>query len=386
VELVVAAGIAVVCGLVAGGAVRAMGESLEAACLAAAVTAVITGAVIVVSFFVMFGECLAENREPPRPLSYPWSPRREYCQEGTLESSLAFAIVLVPAIAMIAATFFRRRAVRPAAFAAYGLVALAPFVPSLYLEALPYYEIADTRVYFDPVLRPAKADLGPRVCMRHGIQFSDAPGESEDPYEERLCVDLEATVEARALTRGYDEGRTAYALDQLADDLTRNGAEEGGTDVDGLVVTDVNTLTLEDAGVRKIDANGLPVPWPSDLAKRQLRAARRAHRVAELMEACGHARRNYVGCDQRVQTRLILDACGYDSLRDTGCDVRRQARYTEISADISIDPRKPRSYYVSVTGGLEIIRGPGVPWDGPPLIRCWGTSCPTVERPSVPPA
>jgi hypothetical protein len=223
--------------------------------------------------------------------------------------------------------------------------------------------------------------------MRHGIQFSDAPGEQDDPHEERTCVDLEPTLEALALTTGYDEGLTSYTLDQLAADLTRNGAEEGDTDVDGLVVTDVNELTLEDAGARKIDANGLPVPWPSDLVKRQLRIARRAHRVAALMEACGHAKRNYVGCDQRVQTRLALDACGYTSVRDTGCDMQRQARFTEIDVTISVDPQKRRSYYASVAGVLEVIRDPDVPWRGPPLIRCWNpAACPTVERSADPPA
>lgn len=364
-----------------------MGESTQAACLVAAITAVMTGVVIVVSFVVVFGECLAENQDPPRPSSYPWSPRRQYCEEGTVESNLAFALVLLPAFTMIAATFFRRKRVRPAAVTAYALLALTPFVPPLYLEALPYYEIAETQAYFDPVLRPAEGDVGPRVCMRHGIQFSDPPGAFDDPYEERVCVDLEPTAEARALTTSYDEGRTLGVLDELADHLTRNGAEEGETDVDGLVVTDVSELTLEDAGVRKIDANGLPVAWPSDLAKRQLRVARRAHRVAALMEKCGHARRSYVGCDQRVQTRLALEACRYTSVKDTGCDVQRQARYTEIDVTISIDPEKRRSYYASVAGILEIIRGPGVPWNAPPLIRCWNpASCPSVERPAVPPA
>jgi hypothetical protein len=386
VELVIAIGVALACGVVAGAVVRAMGESVEGSLLVLAVTAVLTGAVIVVTFVVAFGECLAENSDP-RPASYPWSPRREYCEGGTLESDLAFVIVLLPAVAMVAGAFFRRRAVRPAAFVAYGLVAFAPFAPPLYLEALPYYEIAETPAYFDPVLRSAQGDLGPRVCMRHGVADSEARAAYDDPFEEYVCVDLEPTAEARALTTRYDEGRTLGALESLADDMTRNGAEEGETDVDGLVVTDVNELTLEDAGVRRIDPNGQPVPWPSDLAKRQLRVARVANRVAELMEACGHARRNYVGCDGRVQTRIYLDACGYKRVRDSGCDPHRLAQRTAITPTIIVDPEKPRGFIASVPGGLEVYRGPDIPWDGPPLIRCLDpVTCPHVEHPKSPPA
>jgi hypothetical protein len=383
VEIAIWLTVAVVCGVVAGGAARAMGESRQTALLVAGVTAVMTAGVVFVTVIAVFAECFAENRDPPRPSSFPWSPRREYCQEGTVESAGRLAIILLPAIAMTAASFFRRRRLLPGAAVAYCVVALAPFAPALYLAALPYYEIEDTPAYFDPVLRPARGDEGPRVCMRHGV--AAARSEPDDPYELRTCVELEPTNEAHALKRGYDGGQTSATLDALANDLTRHGAEEGSTDVDGLVVTDVSRLTLEEAGARKYGADGEPVLFPSDLAEDRVRAARRARHAAALMDACGRARGSYVGCDQRVQTRLSLESCGQITLRDDDCDPRRKGRYMEIAVGIDVDPEYPGSYIVSATpGGIEAVRGPGIPRNGPPQIRCLDSmSCPGPMRPAA---
>jgi len=59
---------------------------------------------------------------------------------------------------------------------------------------------------------------------------------------ERICVDLESTAEALALTPEYDEGVTIYALDWLGKTLTENGMEPDA-EWEGLVVTRVYSLS-----------------------------------------------------------------------------------------------------------------------------------------------
>jgi len=366
-------GVAVAGALGTGTAVvlRRIGERRDMAIFLGVITAILCAAVELVTVFVAFGECLAENPDPPPPSSYPWSPRRQYCNEGSAESIGGLALILVPAIGIVLGTVFRRREWLVPAFLAYALVPLAPFVPNLYLEALPYDRIEDTEVFYDPVLRPASGETGPRVCMRYGLAYGEAARQPEDPFAERTCVDLEPTEEARRLTDEYDQGRTPGALDNLADDLSQRGAEveEGETAVPGIVISDVYRMTLGEAGVRKVDANGIAVPYDDEVLASRPRIVRRASRVAAAMEACGRARKGYVGCDEILYRRMW----------------RPRDRYSvpELEVGILVSPEFPRQYSISVSGlggRAEVIRPPGAPRNAPPVFRCFDQQpCPIAD-------
>lgn len=69
------------------------GQTITCAALALVGTLAATGGL----WWASFAECFGENREPPRPLSWPWSPRREFCSQSGSPAALgALALLAVP--------------------------------------------------------------------------------------------------------------------------------------------------------------------------------------------------------------------------------------------------------------------------------------------------
>ena len=139
---------------------------------------------------------------------------------------------------------------------AYGPAVVAPFLPTAYVEALPYYELDSYPVLHDPLLRPAQGETGPRVCYVYGIAFGSLRVQTT-PETKRTCVDLELTDVARTLTTAYDQGLTGYSLKLLGDRLTEDGlpVDRGPTGVPGLVVTRAYPLSDREARVGATPVN-----------------------------------------------------------------------------------------------------------------------------------
>src|SRR4051794_38006467 len=68
---------------------------------AGAATVVASSVLFVALALVHFGECLAENRDPPPPFSYPWSPRREFCDDGSTAQLGVLVSFLIPPVLVI---------------------------------------------------------------------------------------------------------------------------------------------------------------------------------------------------------------------------------------------------------------------------------------------
>lgn len=226
---------------------RRFGFSRRAAAWAGLGAAGATGVLAVSMFFISFDECVAENRE--RPLSWPWSPRREFCHEPSSPAALgAYALLLVPSLLMVAAMILAKRGPRPASWLIFGLLLTVPFLPRIYVNSLPIYRLDDYAILHAPLLRKAANGRPPRVCYAYGIVF----GPRKTPVTadtERTCVDLRPTRQALTLTPAYDEGRTIYDLEWMGKNLTARGlpVETGGTGIDGLVVARVYKLSGPEA-------------------------------------------------------------------------------------------------------------------------------------------
>ena len=230
--------------ILAGGAtVAALGHVLGLSrartlvylCIATGGTLVIAGGFLLVSL----GECVFAN---DRPLSWQWSPRREFCSEPGSPAALGgLALFLVPSLLVALGAILRSKLGQAWSVAAFFLIIPSPLLPFLYVKALPFYPIYTTPVLHDPYLRTASAMRPARACYVEGIAFGPHKTVVTDETE-RICVDLESTAEALALTPEYDEGVTIYALDWLGKTLTENGMEPGA-EWEGLVVTRVYSLS-----------------------------------------------------------------------------------------------------------------------------------------------
>jgi hypothetical protein len=227
-----------VSGLITGGGLRALGVPRGQALWAGIGAGAFTFVVLVVLGFELFAECLAENRAPAPPLSWPWSPRRELCNDGSSPAALgALALLLIPTVLAFVGTLLRSRGRSALGWTLSAVVLATPLLPPLYVGALPYYALKSYPVLHEPLLRPARESRPPRVCYVYGIAHGSRTVEV-DPDTERHCVDLERTPEALSLTSRYDEGRTIYDLDWMGKMLTEEGlpVRPGDTGVDGLLV------------------------------------------------------------------------------------------------------------------------------------------------------
>lgn len=243
------------CGLLA----RRLGASRRRAVMVGVAVAGLIGAVLFALWLTLFDECFSENREPAPPPSYWYSPRRQVCQESTLEGSL---IYLAPALAGLFAVLgiwlhsrTRLKRLWPPAVAA---ACSAVFLPGAYVSALPYYRLDEYPVFYAPLLRPQTEASPARTCYAYGVQYPS--GHYMDPAGlARVCVDLERTPQAARLTISYDEGRSIGELDRLADELSQTGLEEVLRDErvesDGLRIARVYRLSYEEAaqGAKHVD-------------------------------------------------------------------------------------------------------------------------------------
>ncbi len=231
--------------------VRMAGMPRRKAVWAGVASAAITVGLVVALLIALLGECFVENQDPAPPLSWPWSPRREFCHEDTSAAALGVgAVLFLPLIFVTLGTLLRWKGREVAGWVSYAALLIALAVPTLYIDALPYYRLDEYPILHDPLLRPAAGPGATRVCYVHGI--AHGPDQQQIyPETERICVDLAPTPEALALTPRYDGGRTIFDLDVMGKNLTQKGLpiEPGETGVDGLVVTRTYSLSDSDARV-----------------------------------------------------------------------------------------------------------------------------------------
>jgi hypothetical protein len=193
-------------------------------------------------FVVGFSECWAENTD--RPLSWPWSPRRQFCQPGTLESRAALLVLLAPAIVALTAALCFWRRLTPVGVVVLLLIATVPFLPMLYVSQLPYYLLDSYPVLHDPYVRPESQEMPARACYAYSIVY----GPSATPVtegSERICADLARTPEASELVPDYeslpDYSTIRWRLEWLGKRLTEEEMHPG-TEYDGLIAERVYTL------------------------------------------------------------------------------------------------------------------------------------------------
>ena len=364
--IVIAVVVMLAIGAATAAAVRKLGEERESAVLLGAMAAISCAGVTVVWFFVSLGECLGENGDVPEA----GSPRRQYCDWGSLESLGGLAFILLPAVAIIVGTVLRRRDHLVPSLLVYALVPFALAGPALYLDSLSAEappKGSEGRVFYDPVLRPAKGDMGPRVCMVYGRREYDPAtvDPTEDPFAERTCVDLEPTDEARALTNEYDGGTTLGELERLAEDLSDDApdVEEGDTSLDGISITAVHQMTLGEAGARKVGANG-PILFDSEVVAIRRRVARRLRRAVALMDACGRARGSYPPCQDPVSRRVTPI---------WGPKGPPKNPHRIITVGITTYEDLPHQYDIRVEGSYaraSALRARDTPRNGPPVFEC----------------
>jgi hypothetical protein len=203
-------------------------------CVAAGGTVAVAGSLLVVHF----AECTARS-EPPR--AWPWSPRVQFCEKDAVAPLYgALALLAVPTLLVALGAILWAWRGEGWATLAFGLLLATPLLPVLYLGALPNYPVETTPILHNPYLRVATDARPARACYVNGI--IEGPDRTTVTDEtERICVDLEPTAEARALTPD-DELTTTHRLDMLGKKLTENG-READTEFDGLVVARVYPLS-----------------------------------------------------------------------------------------------------------------------------------------------
>jgi hypothetical protein len=233
---------------------RACGLPGRRAAVAGFAAAGVAAVALAALFVAAFGACLSEN--DPGPLSWPWSPRREFCSDPQSPAALgAIAIVVVPALLAGVGNWLRWKGRARAGLALYLTLLVTPALPSLYVASLPVYRLDSYPVLHQPLLRPGTAADGPRACYVYGIAYGPRAVRVL-PDTPRICVEFARTPEALSLTTEYDEGRTGYDLDLAGKNLSRRGLPvvSGATGVKGLVVERVYGLRDSEA---RLGAKGI---------------------------------------------------------------------------------------------------------------------------------
>lgn len=225
-------------GLATGVGLRAAGVPRRMAVWSGLAAGAATLLAVAAVWFTAFGECLGENRSPPAPASWPWSPRREFCSDGDSPAALGTLILLlVPMGGVMLGTFLRWKAKPALGWACYAVLLATPGLPKLYLEALPTYRLDEYSILDQPLLRPASRSKPVRVCYVYGIAFGPRKVKVL-PDTSRTCVELRSTPQALRLTADSDEDRTLHNLDLMGKNLTEKGlpVSPGETNIAGLVV------------------------------------------------------------------------------------------------------------------------------------------------------
>jgi hypothetical protein len=173
-------------------------------------------------------------------LLWSWSPRMELCSDRDPTRDVIGIVIVAatPAILVILGAVLWAKVGSGWAMAAF-VVALTvpPFLPAAYVESLPRYHSWTTPILYNPYLRAATETRPARACYVYGIVYG--PDKRREP--DRICVDLEQTPEASALTPDRDSHRGA-GLGRLGTKLSANGIDEG-TEHDGLVAARVYRLS-----------------------------------------------------------------------------------------------------------------------------------------------
>ena len=233
--------------LVTAGGLIAAGVPRRRALRAGAAAGLATGVALVALWLTAFGECAGENSN--RPFTWPWSPRREFCDDGSSPAALlAPALLLLPIAVVIIGTVLYSKVSPTLGWATYALLLATPFLPSLYVGSLAEYRLDEYPVLHRPLLRPAEGPRPARVCYVHGIKFGPRKVNA-DAAPVRNCVELRSTPRARRLTPSYDGGVTVFDLEALGHRLTENGLpiRSGGSGIDGLEVVRAYELPADQA-------------------------------------------------------------------------------------------------------------------------------------------
>lgn len=183
-------------------------------------------------YAVLF-ECLESGDEALS--AWPWSPRREFCDEESSPAQLGlYALLALPPLGAALGVLLWSRGRRSAAVVAAIALAGVVLPPWLYIESLPYYPRETTPVLHNPYLRAATESRPARACYAYGI-VEGVQAHRPTLDEERRCVDLERSPASVALTGEYDEGNTPFSLEALGYAMSEHGLEPGVA-AEGLVV------------------------------------------------------------------------------------------------------------------------------------------------------
>jgi hypothetical protein len=192
-------------------------------------------------------ECLGENRYPPPPSHWPWSPRREFCSdEGSWAARGALPLLAVPFVLTLFGALLWSRKRGGLASVAFGLVAATPLLMPAYVSALPYYRTDEYPILHDPYVRPATEEQPARACFAYGIVRGPQATRITDESE-RICADLRRTGDSEELVPGYETlpgyayASVPYNLEWLGKRLTEENMS-AGTSYRGLVAERVYTL------------------------------------------------------------------------------------------------------------------------------------------------
>lgn len=207
-------------GLLAAVLLHRAGASRWRIAAGAALAACVSLAVVVALWLVGFGQCFDESAD--RPSSWAFSPRREFCSDGSAQANVGVALTFVPGLVMALGTWLWERG-RRVTGALLGAAALSGvLLPSAYVRALPLYRLDTYPVFHDPLLGAATSRRPATVCYVYGIQFGPRKLDVV-PSTRRTCIVLRDTEKARALTSSYDEGVTGYDLEWVGRELARRG-------------------------------------------------------------------------------------------------------------------------------------------------------------------
>jgi hypothetical protein len=175
---------------------------------------------------------------------WEWSPRMEFCSESdpTFDVIRMSVVLATPALLVVVGGVLWAKVGMGWATAAFILaVTIPPFLPAAYVKSLPKYHTWSTPILYNPYLRAATETRPARACYAYGIVYG--PDKRRDA--DRICVDLEQTPQASALSPDSDSHRGS-GLGSLGTELSANGFDEG-TEHDGLVVARVYPLSEAEA-------------------------------------------------------------------------------------------------------------------------------------------